>query len=180
LKGLLEAVRDHLVNIKARTIEHVMKERNDIPKDVRNDLIIILGRLNMSLVILHSIERKLEKVRKHGRKFRVKHTTHLPVDRSGFVHYKKHCLCQECVHFLECRLSINTITIKDLDIGPDTKPKWIPVSSEATEKIINVLKEHPEGLTVRQISILTGISARHVYRVVKALHAQGLVKNCGS
>ena len=39
-----------------------------------------------------------------------------------------------------------------------------------------MLKAHPEGLTVRQISVLTGISARHVYRVVKALRAQGVVR----
>jgi predicted transcriptional regulator len=59
----------------------------------------------------------------------------------------------------------------------DGKKAWRPTEgSEATKKVIELLKQHPEGLTVRQISILTGISARHVYRIVKALHREGVLK----
>jgi hypothetical protein len=74
---------------------------------------------------------------------RVKHTTHLPVERSGFVHYKPGCLCHECVHFLNCRLSIETIAIKEEpDIRVDKSDSsdkslvlsWTPKHSEATKR----------------------------------------------
>jgi len=106
---------------------------------------------------------------------RVKHTTHKAVERNGFMHYRPGCLCHECPNFLSCRLAVEPVALVARDDKAD-KPKWIPVNSEATEKVIKVLREHPEGLTVRQISIMSGISARHVYRIVKALRAQGVVK----
>jgi Fe2+ or Zn2+ uptake regulation protein len=88
---------------------------------------------------------------------------------------------------LKCRLSTETIAVGEYprtaierdnrDDKFDGKRTWRPTeSSEATKKVIELLKQHPEGLTVRQISILTGVSARHVYRIVKALHAQGVLK----
>jgi hypothetical protein len=122
---------------------------------------------------------------------RVKHTTHAARDPNGFVHYKEGCLCQECPHFLSCRLSVETIAVGEYqskainhDIQDDKfngekgeGKAWVPTEgSEATKKVIEVLKRHPEGLTVRQISILTGVSARHVFRIVKALHRKGAVK----
>jgi DNA-binding transcriptional ArsR family regulator len=56
------------------------------------------------------------------------------------------------------------------------KPEWIPKYSEAVKRVIEVLKVHHEGLTVRQIAFITGISARHVYRIMKVLRANGVVK----
>ena len=106
---------------------------------------------------------------------RVRHTTHKPIERTGFVHYRPGCLCRECPNFLSCRLAVEPIAVVSRDEEVD-EPKWVPVNSEATERVIKVLKEHPEGLTVRQLSIATGVSARHVYRIVKALRAQGVVK----
>jgi predicted transcriptional regulator len=119
--------------------------------------------------------------------FMVKHTTHTPRDGSGFVHYKEGCLCHYCPHYLKCRLSVEVVAVGEYqskaierdnrDDKSHDKKAWRPTeSSEATKKVIELLRQHPEGLTVRQISILTGISARHVYRIVKALHAQGLLK----
>jgi predicted transcriptional regulator len=117
----------------------------------------------------------------------VKHTTHAPRDGSGFVHYKEGCLCHYCPHYLKCRLSVEVLAVGEYpstsierdnrDDKSNEKPKWTPTEgSEATKKVIELLKRHPEGLTVRQISILTGISARHVYRIVKALHQRGVLK----
>jgi predicted transcriptional regulator len=117
----------------------------------------------------------------------VKHTTHAPRDGSGFVHYKEGCLCHYCPHYLKCRLSVEVVAVGEYppkaierdnrDDKSGNKKAWTPTKgSEATKKVIEVLKQHPEGLTVRQISILTGISARHVYRIVKALHGQGVLK----
>jgi predicted transcriptional regulator len=119
--------------------------------------------------------------------FMVKHTTHAPKDGSGFVHYKEGCLCHYCPHYLKCRLSVEVVAVGEYprttierdnrDDKSNGRLKWTPTeSSEATKRVIELLKQHPEGLTVRQISILTGISARHVYRIVKALHAQGVLK----
>jgi hypothetical protein len=64
MKGLLEAVRDHLVNIKARAIEHVMKSDKPLPSDVRADLVIILGRANVAIRIIDTILSSLERVKK--------------------------------------------------------------------------------------------------------------------
>jgi len=119
--------------------------------------------------------------------FMVKHTTHAPKDPNGFVHYKEGCLCHYCPHYLKCRLSVEVLAVGeypstaiDRDIRDDKKGEekmWVPTEgSEATKRVIELLKQHPEGLTVRQISILTGVSARHVYRIVKALHRKGAVK----
>jgi predicted transcriptional regulator len=88
---------------------------------------------------------------------------------------------------LKCRLSTETIAMGEYPLTAierdnrddkfDGKKAWRPTEgSEATKKVIELLKQHPEGLTVRQISILTGISARHVYRIVKALHREGVLK----
>jgi len=117
----------------------------------------------------------------------VKHTTHAPRDGSGFVHYKEGCLCHYCPHYLKCRLSVEVVAVGEYqskaidrdnrDDKSHERKTWTPSeSSEATKKVIELLRQHPEGLTVRQISILTGISARHVYRIVKALHREGILK----
>ena len=106
---------------------------------------------------------------------RVKHTTHKAIEKNGFMHYRPGCLCHECPNFLSCRLAVETIVVVEKEEKAE-KPKWVPVNSEAVERIIKVLKEHPEGLTVRQLSIMSGISARHVYRIMKALRFQGVVK----
>jgi len=97
----------------------------------------------------------------------------------AFKHVKQGCLCSKCQHFFSCRLALEMIAsvrTNDMIDNHNDKPEWIPKYSEAVKRIIEVLKAHPEGLTVRQISLITGISVRHVYRIMKALRANGVVK----
>jgi len=96
-----------------------------------------------------------------------------------FKHVKQGCLCHKCQHFFSCRLALETIAFdrtNDMIDNQNDKPEWIPKRSEAVKRIIEVLKVHPEGLTVRQIALITGLSVRHVYRIMKVLRANGVVK----
>jgi len=110
---------------------------------------------------------------------RSKHTTHMAVDKgTGFVHYRPGCLCHECPNYIGCRLATKPIMIKDVIPGdkPDVNPVDIKTMSPGMKKVLEAIKSHPEGLTVRAISIATGVTARHVYRCVKKLRAAGLIK----
>jgi DNA-binding transcriptional ArsR family regulator len=64
----------------------------------------------------------------------------------------------------------------DMIDNHNDKPEWTPKYSEAVKRVIEVLKVHPEGLTVRQIALAIGISVRHAYRIMKVLRANGVVK----
>ena len=58
--GLLDALEDCLIRARARIVVHAMKDDSSIPKDVKADLVIALGRLNMAVKILDDVMRKLE------------------------------------------------------------------------------------------------------------------------
>jgi len=110
---------------------------------------------------------------------RVRHTTHIPVERDGFVHYRPGCLCHECRNYNDCRLISETLA-KGPVIAGDTRDDgmWVP-KTETTpgmRKVLRALSTAKDGMTVRQLSIATGISARHVHRLVKVLRKRGLIK----
>jgi len=110
---------------------------------------------------------------------RPKHTTHVPVERSGFIHYRPGCLCHECINYNDCRLATETLA-KGPVIPGDTRDDrmWIPKRNmtPGMSRILEVLHVTRDGMTVRQLSIATGLSARHVYRLVKVLRKRGLIK----
>jgi len=110
---------------------------------------------------------------------RVRHTTHIATEKDGFVHYRPGCLCHECPNYNDCRLITETLA-KGPVIPGDTRDDmmWMP-KTETTpgmEKILTALKVNPDGMTVRQLSIATGMSARHVHRLVKVLRKRGIIK----
>ena len=58
------------------------------------------------------------------------------------------------------------------DVG-EWRPKgWTP----AMRRVYDAILAAEEGLTPREISVKTGVSLRHVYRVLKVLRGMGLVK----
>jgi hypothetical protein len=62
VKGFLQAVKDHLIDIKGRVIRQLMKEgkRTFLDFDLRVDLFIILGRVNTSIRIIDDVLRWFE------------------------------------------------------------------------------------------------------------------------
>jgi len=111
---------------------------------------------------------------------RAKHTTHLAKNGDGFVHYREGCLCHECPNYEGCRLAHLPIAIGEYDneimSTSMTSTSMSPEMTPAMTAVIKALLQNPEGLTVRQLSIKTGYSARHLYRVVKKLREYGFIK----
>jgi len=79
---------------------------------------------------------------------------------------------------LNCRLASATLrllpepNVRSKDRFLAKIPKRL---SKCERRILELLKRHPEGLTLRQISIRLGISARHAHRCLHRLHKRGLV-----
>jgi len=133
---------------------------------------------------------ELPPCQKGGMTYRVtrrsKHTTHTHRDReTGFVHYREGCLCHTCPNYLGCRLATSPLAIlsthdKPYDISGDMTyqvTRWEPKKNmtPGLARVLAEIRAAPEGLTTRQIAIKTGLSARHVYRVVKVLRSRALI-----
>jgi len=48
--------------------------------------------------------------------------------------------------------------------------------SPGMSRVLEVLRVTPGGMTVRELSIATGLTARHIYRIVKVLRKMGKIK----
>jgi len=109
--------------------------------------------------------------------YRVRHVTHQAFS-GKFQHHKEGCLCHECPHYLSCRLSFRPVL--RFPVTPVDNVKPLDIKSKkltaAERLIIATLKSHVDGLNGRQISILTGLSRRHVTRCLKRLLARGIIK----
>jgi len=107
----------------------------------------------------------------------IHHPSNVPVEPSGFVHYKRGCLCHRCEHYFGCRVRADVVAERE---DPVSKaPTWLPKSSgltKAMREVIDVLFRTPEGMTARQLAAVTRHSTRHIYRVVRALDTMGYLK----
>jgi len=101
------------------------------------------------------------------------------IEKSGFQHYRKGCLCQRCEHYFSCRMTSKIISSR-LDTANDKdSSNWIPVSPGMTPAMLSILDQlkcHAAGLTVRELAAKTGYSARHIYRCVKILVSSGKIQ----
>jgi len=83
----------------------------------------------------------------------------------------------QCPNYFGCRLATKPVgkpVIRDEKPKP---PSWVPRRiTWAMGKVLDALERHPEGLIVRELSMEMGLSARHLYRIMKFLHYSGLVK----
>jgi len=83
-----------------------------------------------------------------------------------------------CPNYFSCRLATAPVGRPVIREEAPKKPAWVPKRplTPAIRKVLKALGRHPKGLTVRELSIETGLSARHVRRVVKLLHHRGVLK----
>jgi len=112
-------------------------------------------------------------------KLRPVHHRAWPKSRS-FQHYREGCLCHRCSHYMSCRIAQQTIAVQKPLVEEFNYPAmWFPKRSKispAMRRILDWLRQHKEGGTVREIALALGISARHAFRCLKVLQHHGLVK----
>jgi len=112
-----------------------------------------------------------------------------PPFTGGFQHYRAGCLCQQCPNYFVCRLATKVIVSKNVT-GPDNVTGPVTSSrltnswewnvsgpmSLGERRVFEILKAHPNGLTLRKIAMKACLSTRHTLRCVRRLAKRGLVR----